>query len=206
MKTNALLLVVSLAVAVSSAPLAIGQDPAPPADATKVLVDLEKDVKAIESKARKELLERHEKSLKQLQDLHDGYVKAAKKDDAAAVAGLLKKLTQEAVVLALGAKVIDDPGTLTGYRGKADDVVYVRVTGTDDGTVWGTGVYTDDSSLATAAVHAGLLKKGESGIIKVTILAGQASYTGSTENEVATAEYGEWDGSFKVEAVKAEKK
>ncbi len=206
MKTNAVLLVVAFAVVVSTAPFARGEDPPPPDDAKKVMTALEQDLKAIEAKVRKEALARFEKSLKQLQDLHDGYVKAGKKDDAAAVAGLIKRVKQETLVLALDAKVLDDPGVLTGYRGKTDEVFYFKVVGSTDGMVWGTGVYTDDSPLATAAVHAGVLKAGETGVVKVTILAGEASYTGSTANEVTTSEYGQWEGSYKVELLKAEKK
>ena len=206
MKTNAVLLLVSFALVTASPTPARGADPVPPDDAKKVMTDLEKDLKAIEAKVRKEAMARFEKSLKQLQDLQDAYMKAAKKDDAAAVAGLIKHLKQEIVVLALDVKVVEDPGTLVAYRGKTDEVFYIKVIGTTDGEVWGSGVYTDDSKLSTAAVHAGLVKAGETGVVKVTILAGQASYTGTTENEVTTAEYGEWEGSFKVEAVKAEKK
>ena len=38
---------------------------------------------------------------------------------------------------------------------------YYLVTGDVDGPLWGTDVYTSDSSLAKAAVHAGLVKPGE---------------------------------------------
>jgi len=67
--------------------------------------------------------------------------------------------------------------------------------------VWGTDVYTDDSSVAAAAVHAGLLKVGERGRIKVTMLPGQDSYPGTTRNGVTSAEWASWDGSFKLELV-----
>lgn len=199
MRTLPLLVaVVSLATPL----LASGDDPTPPVDAKKLLEELEKDVKAIEAKARKEALGRMEKAVKQLQDLHDASTKAAKKDEAATIAGLIKQLKEEMVVSSLGVKVLEDPGNLTGYRGKNEEVFYFKVTGTTDGEVWGSGVYTDDSKLATAAVHAGLVKSGETAIIKVTILAGEASYTGSTANDVTTSGYEQWDGSFKVEAVK----
>ena len=36
-----------------------------------------------------------------------------------------------------------------------------EVTGSSQGTVWGTDLYTDDSSIPAAAVHAGVLKDGE---------------------------------------------
>ncbi len=90
-----------------------------------------------------------------------------------------------------------DPGSLTGYRRKVGQSIYFRVTGAVAGTVWGTGVYTDDSPLATAAVHAGVLQNGQSGIVKVTILKGQASYTGSTRNGVATSSYSSFSGSYR---------
>jgi hypothetical protein len=199
MKVHTALLLVAVAVSP-----AVAADP--PEDVKKVLAELDKDVKAIEAKARKEQLERQEKAVKQLEEVQAAYTKAGKKDEAAAAGGAIKHLKAEGVVLALGVKVLDDPGTLTGFRGKNDEVFYIRVTGATDGEVWGSGVYTDDSNLAAAAVHAGLVKSGETAVVKVTILPGEGSYTGSTENDVTTQGYDQWDGSFKVEAVKAEKK
>jgi hypothetical protein len=76
----------------------------------------------------------------------------------------------------------------------------VDVVGTNTGSLWGTDVYTDDSSVALAAVHAGLLKVGERGLVQVTMLAGQNSYVGSTRNGVTSTSYGAWAGSFKLEA------
>src|SRR5262249_6918957 len=67
------------------------------------------------------------------------------------------------------------------------------------GNVWSTDIYTDDSDVATAAVHAGVLKNGESGRVKVTILPGQQRYEGSTRNGVTSGSWDGWDGSFKVE-------
>jgi hypothetical protein len=79
-------------------------------------------------------------------------------------------------------------------------IATVEVVGTNTGSLWGTDVYTDDSSVALAAVHAGLLKVGERGLVQVTLLAGQNSYQGSTRNGVSSSSYGAWAGSFKVEA------
>ena len=71
-----------------------------------------------------------------------------------------------------------------------------------DGTVWGTDVYTDDSSIAAAAVHAGLVKVGERGLVKVTLLPGQEKYAGSERNGLTSGSYDTWGGSFRVERVK----
>ena len=208
MKPYAVLLSVSLALAGAIAPLARGEEPKakPPEDARKALAELDKDFKAIDAKTRKEKSERLEKTVKELQDLQDTYTKAGKLDEAVTVRDVIKRLKDESVSLALGGKVLADPGTLTAYRGKNDEVFYFKVTGTINGSVYGSEVYTDDSTLATAAVHAGVLKDGEMGIVKVTIVEGQNSYEGTTENEVTSNGYGQWHGSYKVEAVKVEKK
>ena len=54
-----------------------------------------------------------------------------------------------------------DPGNLASYRDKVGQTFLFTVTGTTNGTVYGDGIYTDDSELASAAVHAGILSPGE---------------------------------------------
>lgn len=66
-------------------------------------------------------------------------------------------------------------------------------------TVWGTNPsYTDDSSVCTAAVHAGAITFARGGRVVIQISQGLASYAGSTANGVETQEYGSWGGSFRV--------
>ena len=74
----------------------------------------------------------------------------------------------------------------------------VTVTGRTTYAVWGTGIYTNDSDIATAAVHAGLITSGQTAVISVTPLPGQSSYTGSTANGVTTYSYGYWGGSISL--------
>src|SRR5262249_30563196 len=94
------------------------------------------------------------------------------------------------------------PG-LTKFRGLDRNVFYFVVTGSAEGSVWGTDVYTDDSSLAVAAVHAGILRPGQKGLVKVAILPGREKYEGSTRNGVTTQGYSAWHGSYRIEAVRA---
>ena len=94
--------------------------------------------------------------------------------------------------------VLADPGDLSGYRGQNGTVLTFEVTGDASGAVWGSDVYTDDSRLSSAAVHAGVLQPGEAGLVRVEILAGQESYEGSTRNGVASGSYARWEGSFRV--------
>jgi hypothetical protein len=54
--------------------------------------------------------------------------------------------------------------------------------------VWGTDVYTDDSSLCRAALHAGSVTS-EGGTITVTRAEGRQLYIGTTRNGVMSNDY-----------------
>lgn len=62
--------------------------------------------------------------------------------------------------------------------------------------IWGTGISTDDSSIGTAAVHAGLISFAEGGTVIILVLPGQESYTGSTQNGVTSMDWDAYVGSF----------
>ncbi|XP_029474005.1 uncharacterized protein LOC115100013 [Rhinatrema bivittatum] len=61
--------------------------------------------------------------------------------------------------------------------------------------VWGTDIYTDDSSICRAAGHAGILTDA-GGPVTVEKKPGQNSYQGTTRNGITTSSYGAWSGSF----------
>ncbi len=63
-------------------------------------------------------------------------------------------------------------------------------------TVWGTDIYTHDSSVCTAAVHAGLINFEDGGEVAIDIRPGEDSYLGTTANGVTTMSYGSWGRSF----------
>ena len=95
--------------------------------------------------------------------------------------------------------VLPDPGNLAGFRGQVNQSFYFQVTGRLTGSVWGNGTYTDDSDLGTAAVHAGILRDGQQGIVRVTVLPGYNSYDSSTRNGVTSNTYATWQGSYRVD-------
>lgn len=64
--------------------------------------------------------------------------------------------------------------------------------------VWGTDVYTDDSSVCTAAVHARLITLAKGGKVTIQMVDGQASYRGSTRNGIKSSPYPAWGGSFVI--------
>lgn len=98
---------------------------------------------------------------------------------------------------AMGAAA--DPYNVADHRGSAGESFLFRVVGTTEGSVWGTDVYADDSRLAAAAVHAGVLADGESGVVKILILDFEGPYTGSKRNGVASRDYAKWSGAFRFE-------
>jgi hypothetical protein len=94
--------------------------------------------------------------------------------------------------------VLPDPGSLTEYQGQVGQSFYFRVTGVNNGALWGTDLYTTDSTLAMAAVHAGVLAVGQTGVVKVTILPGQQAYAGTQRNGIASSPWNAYPASFQV--------
>ena len=84
------------------------------------------------------------------------------------------------------------------YRGRNGErfTFYFPSGGTISSRVWGTGLYTDDCSIASAAVHAGLISASSGGTVTIEIKPGAASYQGSTRNGVTSKDYGAFQGSF----------
>lgn len=107
-----------------------------------------------------------------------------------------------------------DPGNLTNYVGQAGKIHVFRVTGlvqggaavarpglaglvvAGPGFVWGTDMYTLDSPLGLAAVHAGVLKAGQTGVVRVKILGPQAAFQGSTRHGITSQAYGFYNGAY----------
>jgi hypothetical protein len=62
--------------------------------------------------------------------------------------------------------------------------------------VWGSDLYTDDSSVCSAAVHAGIIDVETGGQVSIRMISGQGAYTSSSRNGVSTIGYGNWHGSY----------
>ena len=81
-------------------------------------------------------------------------------------------------------------------RGKIGEYYCYKIIGSTEGTVWGDGVYTDDSNIAKAAVLEGKCKIGENKDVYIKIIEGKSSYGSCTKNGISTSSYGSWDGSY----------
>ena len=75
---------------------------------------------------------------------------------------------------------------------------YFRVTGDTNGSVWGTDIYTGDSALAAASVHAGLVKAGETAVVKVTVEQPLQQYQGSVRYGVTSHEFGPYGTAYRL--------
>ncbi len=72
----------------------------------------------------------------------------------------------------------------------------VLLYGVVNGHIYGTGIYTDDSDVATAALHAGLLSKGQTKKVKVFITGPRRHFSKSLSNGIQSHWFTRFPGSF----------
>jgi hypothetical protein len=107
----------------------------------------------------------------------------------------LRSLAAEPETEAVAA--IPDPGNMMSLQNQIGKVFHIRTVGAM-GALWGTDVYTTDSSVAAAAVHAGVLKLGQAGVVKVKVIVPPPGFTGSTRNGMSSAPFNAFPGAFQV--------
>ena len=168
-----------------------------PADAQRVLEQLDREQVQARLEAEVRIVRSTQQAIDRLQALQDQYAKAGQLDEAVAIRDRIRQLRGPGSA-APGAQ--NPPANLTSYRDRVGQSFLFDITGDPAGAVWGTDMYTDDSSLAAAAVHAGVVAPGERRTVRVTILPGRESYEGSTHNGVTSSSYGPWQGSYRIEA------
>lgn len=112
--------------------------------------------------------------------------------------------------LRVGAAVASDdpsgapsaPPTLAAYPQQYGKELTFAVTGAAlapgaNVGIWGTDTYTLDSQLAVAAVHAGLVKLGETTAVRVRIVASPPQFVATTRHGVNSTAYGSYPaGAF----------
>lgn len=162
-----------------------------PPEAEKVVAAYEKSANAIREKAERETQPHLDKAIAALQALQDSYCQQKKLDEALAVRERIRALRN----------IFPDPGPLSVQPSDIGRTLLYEVTGSTDGSVWGTEVYTSDTHLGAAAVHQGLLKPGEKGVLRVKVINGQQQYLGTVKNGVTSQGYGEWTVSFTMSRV-----
>ena len=84
------------------------------------------------------------------------------------------------------------------------DRVTIQITGRSNGPVWGDSVYTLDSDVGSAAVHAGLLRVGETKAIKVWIVPAPGSFAEADRNGVQSRKWGAFHTAFIIQVVESQ--
>ena len=113
------------------------------------------------------------------------------------------KLTRKQIrqLLDQGLLAADAPLTMIDLCDPVGATYYFRVIGELSGPLWGTDVYTGDSAIAVASVHAGVVKAGESAIVKVTVEQPLSRYAGSVRNGAASQDFGPYGTAYRISAV-----
>jgi hypothetical protein len=86
------------------------------------------------------------------------------------------------------------PGNMSSYQQQFGKEVTFAVTGFTptpgaNPSLWGTDIYTLDSNLAAAVVHAGLAKPGETVVVRVRVVQSPPQFVSSFRNNVNSAAY-----------------
>lgn len=172
-----------------------------PPEAQNLLQEYDTFEAEVMKKAEAEIEPRRIKLFSDLEKIQEILTKSGNLDGAVAVRDKIKELKIAQQVK--GKPILPDPGTLKGFtRAAPGDSLVFKVTGkATGGSVWGTDLYTSDSNLAMAAVHAGVLKEGQEGLVEVTFAPGQQGYIASNRNAVNSISWGDYPISYKIKAI-----
>jgi hypothetical protein len=163
-----------------------------PADAKEMLAGFDVDADAIRKKAEEEIHQRRLRLIEELQKAQDRYTREAKLDEAVAIRDTIRRLKASRLNLR------QYNGSMFEFRQLEGQPLYFEITGRTGGSIWGTDVYTGDSDLGTAAVHAGALNVGQTGIVEVVIVPSPPQHLGTTRNGVTTSGWGAYGFSYSV--------
>jgi hypothetical protein len=114
--------------------------------------------------------------------------------------GALSK-RQLRALLDQGFLAAEAPPTMADLCDTVGAAYYFRVHGIAEGPLWGTDIYTGDSSLAAAAVHAGLVDVEETAVVKVTVVAPPQAFQGSVRCGVTSHGFGRYGTAYRLSAV-----
>jgi hypothetical protein len=96
----------------------------------------------------------------------------------------------------LEKSALPNPGNLSAYSQRFGETFVFSVTGRVSGAIYGAETYTTDSDLATAAVHAGLLKDGETGVVQATIVQSPNQFASTTANGITSRAWQSYPAAY----------
>lgn len=96
----------------------------------------------------------------------------------------------------LEKSALPNPGNLSAYSQRFGETFVFSVTGRTSGPIYGAETYTTDSDLATAAVHAGILKDGETGVVQVTIVQSPNEFASTTASGITSRAWQSYPAAY----------
>ncbi|MFM7076071.1 MAG: LCCL domain-containing protein [Planctomycetaceae bacterium] len=158
------------------------------------------DVERLERRFRAARGERIEATLRRLKTLQDDHCRAARLDEALAVREAIRRLERGTdAPVASATPVLPAPDTLGWISVQPGQELRFTVTGSRQGPIWGTDRYTLDSRIGAAAVHAGALAVGETGVVRIIVEEPPAEFVASERHGVSSGRWGRYRASFRVE-------
>jgi hypothetical protein len=151
-------------------------------------------VAEIQLRLEDELRARQQRLLAALKPMQDRCAREGKLDEALAIRERVRALKANLL------HAQPDPGSLAGLdQPRPGTSMLFDVVGSTDGIVWGSDVYTNDSTLASVAVHAGVLRNGERGVVRVTFVDTlNVAFTGSERNGIWSESFGAWPIGYRI--------
>lgn len=105
------------------------------------------------------------------------------------------------LVLAMAGAAVAQSAPCGRFPGNTTEL-QCTCSGSESGSVWGSGPYTSDSAICVAARHAGVIG-AQGGEVRVLARPGQDSYPGSIANGVQSSNWGRYGSSFDIVPVMA---
>ena len=91
------------------------------------------------------------------------------------------------------------PANMYDKAGQIGKMFTYRVKGNARaGSVYGTDTYTLDSNLSMAAVHAGVVKDGQDGVLRVRIIESPETFVSSTRNGITSSAWTRYAAAYKI--------
>jgi hypothetical protein len=160
----------------------------------KIQEKADEEIQLIRNKCEQRIKLKAVALIDQIKPLQESNLKNGKLDEALAIREAIRGLRWGM----MNAK--PDPGNLLAYQNKIGQQFLFEVTGAGDGPLWGTDLYTLDSRLAVAAVHAGILAIGQKGVVRVSLQDSGTvpAFDGMERNGVFSYPWGPYPVAFRV--------
>jgi beta-lactamase regulating signal transducer with metallopeptidase domain len=158
-------------------------------DAQAMLDEFETEAKRLRDDAERQIATKRADVEVQLRALQTRYTRQDNLDAAVAIRDQIRLLRALSAADGAPLSIKPDPGTMSSYASAVGQTFFFKVAGSTAGGVWGTDQYTHDSSVAVAAVHAGALRPGEVGVVKVSMQPSIPFYRGESRNGVTSYDW-----------------